>query len=108
MKCPKCGSELTYNMVGIDVNGTEHRNYRCKKCNMSLVSMQQEMFYQQRLDKVLSKFTKHTRNYYCAFNMIEYNGVDNKFWIEFDYKTIYILYCSSVSFVSLKGNTHQL
>jgi hypothetical protein len=60
MKCPKCGSEVNYRdeMLGV-------RN--CKKCGCFMD------LYQQRLDNVLSKFSKHNNDLYWSKEFIVYD-----------------------------------
>ena len=90
MKCPKCGSELK-KRIEEDGYGFGELWYECPKCEYIPTNKEiKETEYQARLDKVLSKFHKQTKNYYVAYGMINYNAVDDKFWIEFDYKPLLI------------------
>jgi|LGVE01.1.fsa_nt_gb DNA-directed RNA polymerase subunit RPC12/RpoP len=73
MKCPKCGSER------IGVSMTIGKKYRCHICKTNF-----DDDYQQRLDKVLSKFDKHG-DYLIYKNIIMYDSVKNEFWINDDF-----------------------
>ena len=58
MKCIRCGSEMSYTMVGITADKKEHPNWYCDKCKSSLAVLKIKMLKKKRLNNVLSKFKK--------------------------------------------------
>ena len=68
MKCIRCGSEMSYTMVGITADKKEHPNWYCDKCKSSLAVLKIKMLKKKRLNNVLSKFEfvtahNHDENY---------------------------------------------